>query len=101
VNRFLLFLTEMLLNLNTTNYGPVAANISEERLPSLVRNQGKTAVYIATHSAFVFYGDKLAIKTCFIFPLHLTSASVLPGEVAKPGNCVFLLKCCILFTKKH
>jgi len=55
VNRLILFLAEMLLNLDTTNYGPVAANISEERLPSLVRNQGKTAVYISTHSASAFY----------------------------------------------
>jgi len=29
-----------------------------------------------------------------IFPLHLTSASVLPGKTQKHKNCIFSLKCC-------
>ena len=36
----------------------------------------------------------------FIFPPHLSSASALPGENRKPGNCVFSLKCCMLFHPK-
>jgi len=35
----------------------------------------------------------------FIFPPHLTCTSALPGETGNPKNCVFSLKCCMLFTK--
>ena len=35
----------------------------------------------------------------FIFPPHLTSVCALPGN-RKPGNCVFSLKCCMLFHQK-
>ena len=34
----------------------------------------------------------------FIFLPHLTSASALPGET---GNCIFSLKCCMLFHQKN
>jgi len=37
----------------------------------------------------------------FIVPPHLTCASALTGETAnrKPENCIFSLKCCMLFIK--
>jgi len=40
--------------------------------------------------------EKLAIKMYFIFPPHLTCASAIPRETE---NCIFSLKCCMLFTK--
>ena len=44
---------------------------------------------------------KPAIKMCFIFPPHLTSASALPGETGNPEIASFHLDVACFFTKKH
>jgi len=43
---------------------------------------------------------KYAIKTYFIFPPHLTSASTLPGETGNPEIASFRLNAACFFTKK-
>ena len=45
--------------------------------------------------------QKQAIKTYFIFTLHLTSASALPGETGNPEIAYFHLNAACFFTKKH
>jgi len=42
---------------------------------------------------------KYAIIRYYIFPPDLTSASVLQAEKRKPGNCIYSLKWCILFSQ--
>jgi len=37
----------------------------------------------------------------FVFPPHLTSASVLPGETGNPEIASFHLNAACFFTKKH
>jgi len=37
----------------------------------------------------------------FIFPLHLTGASALPGETGNPEIASFHLNAACFFTKKH
>jgi len=44
---------------------------------------------------------KQAIKKYFIFPLHLISASALPGETGNPEIVSFHLNAACFFAKKH